>query len=155
MRLHRLKVWLCRILIGAVFLVVTPTFAQNHPARNEAEPALSLVVLGSGGPGATGRAGAGYLVILDGRPRILVDAGPGTFARLGEAGLDLSAVDIVLLTHLHVDHAGELPGLVKARAVSTRTDIEFKIFGPEGNPGGKGLRIERTRYAGAAAKSLK
>ena len=48
---------------------------------------LSLLVLGSGGPGATGRAGAGYIVSLGGRPRILVDAGPGTFARAGEAGV--------------------------------------------------------------------
>jgi ribonuclease BN (tRNA processing enzyme) len=138
MRLHRLVFWLRRISMGAIFLAVAPSFAQNHPARKDGEHALSLVVLGSGGPGATGRAGAGYLVLLDGHPRILVDAGPGTFVRLGEAGLDLRAVDIVLLTHLHVDHAGELPGLVKARAVSTRKDIEFKIFGPEGNPGGKG-----------------
>lgn len=97
---------------------------------------MSLLVLGSGGPGATGRAAAGYIVSLDGRPRILVDAGPGTFARLGEAGVDLSAVDIVLLTHLHVDHAGELPGLIKARVVSERGDIGFIIFGPPGSAGG-------------------
>ena len=44
---------------------------------------LSLLVLGSGGPGATGRAGAGYIVSLDGEPRILVDAGP---ARLSAPG---------------------------------------------------------------------
>jgi ribonuclease BN (tRNA processing enzyme) len=97
---------------------------------------VSLLVLGSGGPGATGRAGAGYIVSLDGRPRILVDAGPGTFARAGEAGVDFSQVDIVLLTHLHVDHAAELPGLIKARIVSERGDIEFKIFGPPGSAGG-------------------
>ena len=99
--------------------------------------ALSLLVLGSGGPGATGRAGTGYIVSLDGQPRILVDAGPGTFARAGEAGVDLGSVDIVLLTHLHVDHTGELPGLIKARIVAERRDISFKIFGPPGSPGGK------------------
>ena len=98
---------------------------------------LSLFVIGSGGPGATGRAGAGYIVSLDGQPRILVDAGPGTFARVGEAALDMSQVDIVLLTHLHVDHSGELAGLVKARLVSERTDIEFKIFGPAGSHSGQ------------------
>jgi ribonuclease BN (tRNA processing enzyme) len=97
---------------------------------------LSLLVLGSGGPGATGRASAGYIVSLDGRPRILVDAGPGTFARAGEAGVDLAHLDIVLLTHLHVDHAAELPGLIKARIVSVRGALEFNIFGPPGSPGG-------------------
>jgi ribonuclease BN (tRNA processing enzyme) len=48
----------------------------------------------------------------------------------------MSPVDIVLLTHLHVDHAAELPGLVKARVVSVRGDISFDIFGPPGGSGG-------------------
>jgi ribonuclease BN (tRNA processing enzyme) len=95
-------------------------------------PALQLMVLGSGGPGATGRAGSCYLVLIDGTPRILVDAGPGAFARLGETKLSLSDTDIVLLTHLHIDHAGELPGLFKARAVSGGDSIIFKVWGPAG-----------------------
>lgn len=102
------------------------------PAAAE-EPPLSVVVLGSGGPGALGRASSGFLVLLDGTPRILVDAGPGTFARLGETGLSLAKTDLVLLTHLHADHAGELPGLFKARAVAVRAPITFNIFGPEGH----------------------
>ena len=92
-------------------------------------------MLGSGGPGATGRASASYAVLIDGVARILVDAGSGAFVRLGEARLDLAALDTVLLTHLHVDHASELPGIVKARAVSGSGPIVFKIFGPPGSPG--------------------
>jgi ribonuclease BN (tRNA processing enzyme) len=98
---------------------------------------LEVLVLGSGGPGATGRAASSYLVLTDGTARILVDAGPGSFARLGEAGVSLAAADIVLLTHLHIDHAGELPGLFKARAVSNSGPIVFNIWGPEGAPGGR------------------
>jgi ribonuclease BN (tRNA processing enzyme) len=93
---------------------------------------LELVVLGSGGPGAAGRAASCYLVLIDGTARILVDAGPGAFARLGEAALSLSHTDIVLLTHLHIDHAAELPGLFKARAVSGGDSIVFKVWGPAG-----------------------
>jgi ribonuclease BN (tRNA processing enzyme) len=96
-------------------------------------PSLELVVLGSGGPGAVGRAASCHLVLVDGTPRIMVDAGPGCFARLGETGLTLSAVGIQLLTHLHADHAGDLPGLFKARAVATRDSIRFEIFGPDGH----------------------
>jgi ribonuclease BN (tRNA processing enzyme) len=97
-------------------------------------PALEILVLGSGGPGATGRAASSYLVLTDGTPRILVDAGPGSFARLGEAKASLANTDIVLLTHLHIDHAGELAGLFKARAVSNSAPILFKVWGPEGSP---------------------
>ena len=98
-------------------------------------PGLDLLVLGSGGPGAAGRAASSYLVFIDGLPRILVDAGPGSFVRLGEAQVSLANTDTVLLTHLHIDHAGELPGLFKARAVSATGPIVFDVWGPEGSPG--------------------
>lgn len=137
--------WIRHLVVGAALLATANAFAEDQPGAREEGEGLSLVVLGSGGPGATGRAGSGYLVVIDQQPRILVDAGPGTFARVGEAGLDLSAVDTVLLTHLHVDHAGELPGLVKARAISTRTNIDFKVFGPGGRGGSKsGARFPST-----------
>jgi ribonuclease BN (tRNA processing enzyme) len=129
--------WLLN-LVAALILGHVNSMAHAAAPDNAPPQALSLLVLGSGGPGATGRAGAGYLVMLDGKPRILVDAGPGTFVRAGEARADLSRLDIVLLTHLHVDHAGELAGLIKARIVSERSDIEFKIFGPSGSAGGHG-----------------
>jgi ribonuclease BN (tRNA processing enzyme) len=132
-------------MLSASLLLCDLPAAQGAAAATE-EAGLSLLVLGSGGPGATGRAGAGYLVLLDGQPRVLVDAGPGTFVRAGEAGVDLGQVDTVLLTHLHVDHAGELAGLIKARLVAERRDLEFSIFGPPGSPGGHGnARFPSTR----------
>ncbi|MBZ5611031.1 MAG: MBL fold metallo-hydrolase [Acidobacteriia bacterium] len=94
---------------------------------------LGLVVLGSGGPRPFGRAGSSYLVEINGTPRILVDAGPGTFLRIGELQLDLDQVDTVLLTHLHIDHTGDLPGFFKARALTARAPaIHFAVFGPSG-----------------------
>jgi ribonuclease BN (tRNA processing enzyme) len=103
-------------------------------AGEPSTPALELVVLGSGGPGAAGRAASSYLVLIDGVARILVDAGPGSFARLGEAKISVADTDTVLLTHLHIDHAGELPGLFKARAVSASGPIVFDVWGPTGSP---------------------
>jgi ribonuclease BN (tRNA processing enzyme) len=89
-------------------------------------------VLGSGGPRPFGRGGSSFIVVLDGQPRILVDAGPGAFLRIGELGLDLDKVDTVLLTHLHIDHAGDLAAFFNARALSADGPITYHIFGPDG-----------------------
>jgi len=99
---------------------------------NAAKPALEVVVLGSGGPRAFGRAGSSYILVLDGRPRILVDAGPGAFLRIGELHLDLTAVDTVLLTHLHIDHSGDLAAFFNERALTSDGPIAYRIFGPDG-----------------------
>ncbi len=95
------------------------------------KPAMEVVVLGSGGPRAFGRAGSSYIVVLEGKPRILVDAGPGAFLRIGELDLDLEAVDTVLLTHLHIDHSGDLAAFFNARALTSDGPITYRIFGPD------------------------
>ncbi len=121
-----------RWVVGALLLGSAWSVAAGAEPAGETPAALELVVLGSGGPGAVGRAGSCHAVLVDGKPRILVDAGPGSFVRIGEAKLALRGLDTVLLTHLHVDHAGELPGLFKARAVASGGTIEFQVFGPSG-----------------------
>src|SRR5277367_6506278 len=101
-------------------------------AAKAAPAPLEVVVLGSGGPRPFGRGGSSYIVDVEGTPRILMDAGPGAFVRIGELGLDLSNVDTVLLTHLHIDHAGDLPAFFNARALTADGPITYKIFGPDG-----------------------
>jgi ribonuclease BN (tRNA processing enzyme) len=93
---------------------------------------LEVVVLGSGGPRPFGRAGSSFIVLVEGTARILVDAGPGAFLRIGELNLDLEKVDTVLLTHLHIDHSGDLAAFFNARALSSDGPIAYRIFGPDG-----------------------
>jgi len=114
--------------LGLAAVVLFPAHLHASPAK----PALEVVVLGSGGPRAFGRAGSSFIVVLDGRPRILVDAGPGAFVRLGELELDLEHVDTVLLTHLHIDHSGDLAAFFNARALTSDGPVVYRIFGPEG-----------------------
>src|SRR5271163_55503 len=117
-------------------LVQTPA-ANAHRATTPAvstapTPALEVVVLGSGGPRPFGRAGSSFIVLVDKIPRILVDAGPGAFVRIGELQLDLEKVDTVLLTHLHIDHSGDLAAFFNARALTSEGPITYRIFGPDG-----------------------
>src|SRR6202158_3863812 len=114
--------------LAAAVVVLFPACLRAAPAK----PALEVVVLGSGGPRPYGRAGSSYLVLLDGTPRILVDAGPGAFLRIGELNLDLDNVDTVLQTHLHIDHSGDLAAFFNARALSADGPIAYNIFGPDG-----------------------
>ena len=103
----------------------------QHPAAH-AQPAMELIVLGSGGPRATGRGETSYVVLLGGVPRILVDAGSGAFVQIGKLNLDLDKMDVVLLTHLHIDHSADLPSVFNARALSADDPITYRVFGPDG-----------------------
>jgi ribonuclease BN (tRNA processing enzyme) len=116
------------IVLAVALGLLLPVCVQAIAAK----PALEVVVLGSGGPRAFGRAGSSFLLLLDGTPRILLDAGPGAFLRIGELDLDLEKVDLVLLTHLHIDHSGDLAAFFNARALTSDRPIVYRIFGPDG-----------------------
>src|ERR1700680_1927433 len=116
-------------------LVLSLIVVAAMPPRAQAtgmKPNLEVVVLGSGGPRAFGRAGSSYIVLIDGKPRILLDAGPGAFVRIGELQIDLGQVDILLLTHLHIDHSGDLAAFFNARALTSDGPIKYRVFGPDG-----------------------
>jgi ribonuclease BN (tRNA processing enzyme) len=115
-----------------LFAVAVGVLLPNYVCASPANPAIEVVVLGSGGPRAFGRAGSSYILVLDGRPRILVDAGPGAFLRIGELNLDLGRVDTVLLTHLHIDHSADLAAFFNARALTSDGPIAYQIYGPDG-----------------------
>lgn len=113
----------------------SPATSPSSPTCARAGGRLSafeLAVLGSGGPGASGRAASSYLVLVDGKARILIDVGPGAFVRLGQMEVNLEDLDTVLLTHLHIDHAGDLPGFMKSRDLSQSGPLTFRIVGPSG-----------------------
>jgi ribonuclease BN (tRNA processing enzyme) len=101
-------------------------------SRFTATVPFEVVVLGSGGPGGFGRAASSYLVLTGGTARILVDVGPGAFVRLGELGADFEDLDTFLLTHLHIDHTGDVPGIVKSRDLTFDEPMTFRVFGPSG-----------------------
>ena len=116
------------IAFALTFVALFPACLRAAPAK----PPLEVLVLGSGGPRAFGRAGSSFIVLVGGRPRILLDAGPGAFSRIGELDVDLDKVDTVLLTHLHIDHSADLAAFFNARALTSDGPITYRIFGPDG-----------------------
>jgi len=92
-----------------------------------------LQVLGSGGPEIDDtRASSGYLIWQEGKARILVDMGGGSMLRFEQSGARLEDLDVILLTHLHVDHSADLPYLIKASFFSERSR-DLPLYGPTGN----------------------
>ena len=122
------------LFLPALLLTLTSTAcAQQAPGCPPAE-GVALQVLGSGGPIADDdRASTGYIVWVDGRSRLLVDAGGGTFLRFGEAGARFTDLDFVGLSHFHTDHSADFPALLKSGNFSGR-ERPLPVAGP--GPGG-------------------
>jgi ribonuclease BN (tRNA processing enzyme) len=96
------------------------------------EQGVAVQVLGSGGPIADdARASSGYLVWVDGKARLLVDAGGGVMVRFAESGASFGSLSGILLTHLHVDHVADLPALLKSASFGTRKH-RLPLVGPTG-----------------------
>ncbi len=129
-------------VMGIIFTLsgAGTSLAHDKSAKAEKEGELSVMVLGSGGPVATpaGRASAGYLIFTDGKPRILMDLGGGTYKSLAESGVNIHDMDIILLSHLHADHTGDLSSVIKTiyfhnnRAGTSRSN-PIRIYGPRKN----------------------
>ena len=115
------------------FLLLTSAYSADAKTGVCGNKGIWIQVLGSGGPEANdGRASSGYLVWLDGHARILIDMGPGSMLRFEQSGARIEDLDIVLLSHLHVDHSADLPTLIKAAYFTARTK-DLPVYGPSGN----------------------
>ena len=75
--------------------------------------ATELVLLGTAGAPmpVAGRAGISSALIVDDRV-FIVDCGRGSPSAFVDAGLDFRRLEAVLMTHLHADHTGDLPGML-------------------------------------------
>lgn len=117
---------------GALTAVFLPTPSRSAtPSACPAVP-VALQVLGSGGPIAEDdRAGTSYLLRIDGVPRLLIDVGAGSFLRFGQAEATIETLDAIAITHFHIDHVGDLAGILKSGSFEERID-PLPVFGPAG-----------------------
>lgn len=118
---HKLLV----ILLGFI-----AALSRAIAAESCSDTGLALQVLGSGGPIADDqRASTGYVVWIDGKSRLVVDAGGGTFVRFGESGAAFGELRFVGLSHFHTDHSADFPALLKSGYFSERTK-PLPVAGP-------------------------
>ncbi len=132
--LVRAIVWLGWLLLSACQGVAGQFVAKQdgHSPVCGADGAW-LQVLGSGGPEIDDdRASAAYLVWLDGRARVLIDAGPGASLRFGQAGANFTDLNAILISHWHVDHSADLPAFIKGSYFLNRAE-PLQVLGPAGN----------------------
>jgi ribonuclease Z len=91
---------------------------------------LSVVFAGTAGSVPNARRGLPATLIRRGGDRILVDCGEGTQRQLIRS-VGLADLDVVFLTHLHVDHWLGLPGMIKSFELRDR-DRALTVYGPPG-----------------------
>lgn len=110
---------------GALALFARNTFAQGGQAAN-----TRLVLLGTaGGPRPRKTRSASAQAIVVGKAIYIVDCGDGVARQLIQAGLALSAIRGVFITHHHSDHnAGYGNLLLLAWTGGLRTAVD--TFGP-------------------------
>lgn len=100
---------------------------------------IYVQVLGASGGGLDdGQASSGYLVWVDGRARILIDAGPGTALRFQESGANFRDLKAVVFTQVSAQHTADLPAFVFGSINAGRSE-SLPIFGPAGNDHHPGL----------------
>ena len=120
------------MLISVCALITGPACAEQAPICPPAE-GVALQVLGSGGPIADdARASSSYIVWVDGKSRVLIDAGGGSFLRFGEAHANFNDLEFVGLSHFHADHSADFVALLKSGNFAGR-QRPLTVAGPSGS----------------------
>jgi len=119
-------------LLALVPLIISLPFLASQSTL-AADDEIRLTFLGTGAPRPSHDRYGPAILVEAGEYKIMVDAGPGMRERLFQAGGFelLTAVDHILITHLHFDHTISAPGLWLTGWLFGRTE-PMKVFGPEG-----------------------
>ncbi len=101
-----------------------------YPGEPIAEHEMRITALGTGMPfSRKSQASTGWLVELGNGDVFVFDLGTGSSANLNALGVPHSKLDKIFLTHLHVDHWGDLTSLYALGMVRGRF-TPLQVWGP-------------------------
>lgn len=106
--------------------------AMNNSRNTFQEDALYVITTGTGGPLPEKNRVSSQTVVIAGDQLLIFDAGSGSTLNLELAGVDVSAIDGLFLTHYHSDHIGDLGELMLKRWASNTATEPLAIYGPVG-----------------------
>ena len=104
-----------------------------YPGTEEVKPdEMRIVALGTGQPSSRPKqASACWLVELGNGDKFLFDLGAGCHERISAQKIPYDFIDKVFLSHLHVDHYGDLASFWLGGTVMNRL-TPLRIWGPTG-----------------------
>ena len=134
-------------LLPALLALTAPTTVVGQPYCGE--EGVWMQILGAGGPELDdGGAGSSYLLWIDNRARLLVDAGPGASARFDEAGAAFADLDALAFTQLTAHHSADLSAFLEGSRFQDR-NRRLPVFGPDGRGEFPGMTAFLERLIGA------
>lgn len=107
---------------------------SNYYPNTEALAAdeIRITALGTGTPNFRhSQASASWLVELGNGEKFIFDIGTGSLANLAALEIPYTYLDKIFVSHLHVDHIGDLDAMFIGGWVSNRT-VPLKVWGPSG-----------------------
>ncbi|HJN56394.1 MAG: ribonuclease Z [Candidatus Woesearchaeota archaeon] len=92
---------------------------------------MQILFLGTSSMVPTKERNQSAVLVSYGSEGILVDCGEGTQRQLKIAGVKLTKITKILISHLHGDHVLGLPGMIQSMSSADYNDI-LNIYGPVG-----------------------
>lgn len=145
------------VLVCFIFLGFTSFVAASEPASLRAnyfpnteflgEDEIRVISLGTGTPNFRhSQASASWLVELGNGDKFLFDIGTGSLANLAALEIPYTYLDKIFVSHLHVDHIGDMDAMYIGGWVSNRT-VPLRVWGPSGREPNMGTKyaVDRMR----------
>ncbi|WP_185680910.1 MBL fold metallo-hydrolase [Parvibaculum sedimenti] len=114
---------------GITRRVIAGRLAANDRGALLTDKGLHIVLCGTGSPMPDPSRANACTAVVAGGHIVIIDTGPGSWAKFAQTRLPASAIDTVLLTHLHSDHIGALGEFAVQSWIAGRK-VPLEVFGP-------------------------